>query len=111
MSILEPELLKLSKQEIVDLICSLANFEQKYMLGRGSSIPSAFFYALENKFHVPVANGMHGKAAAFCDRFNVEWDASCDSFDSPSGGGGTVTKKGLVKIARAVQIASTVSNY
>ena len=106
MSVLESELLKLNKQELVDLICEFAQFDKKFILGKGSSIPSAFFIALENKFHVPIANGMHGKAAAFCDRFNVEWDASCDSVDSPSGGGGTVTKKGLVKIARAVQVAN-----
>jgi hypothetical protein len=109
MSALESELLKLNKQQIVDQICEIAKLPQSFPLSRGSSVPNQLFIALEEKFHVPSANGMHGKAAAFCDHFDVPWDSQCDSVESPSGGGGTVTKIGLVRIALAVSKASALS--
>jgi hypothetical protein len=48
---------------------------------------------------------MDSKAATFCNFFGVEWDSECDSAISPSGGGGTVTKIGLLHILKAVNIA------
>nr|QOV08950.1 hypothetical protein HULAa50H9_00021 [Candidatus Nanopelagicales bacterium] len=96
---------KLSKQEIVNEISRIALESQPYSLSTGSSIPSAFFQDLENRFSIPRSNGMESKAATFCDYFGVEWTAACDSSETPSGGGGTVTKVGLLVLLSAVKRA------
>jgi hypothetical protein len=97
--------LKLSKQEIVDQISNLVLNSKKYPLSTGSSIPLQFYSDLESRFGIPVARGMESKAATFCNYFGVEWNSECDSAISPSGGGGTVTKIGLLHILKAVNIA------
>lgn len=95
----------LHKQELVDAISDIALGSKKYTLGRGSSIPSMFFQDLENKFGVPRSGGMDSKAATFCDYFGVAWTQECDSANSKSGGGGTVTRYGLLQLLEAVKIA------
>lgn len=94
-----------SKQEIVDSIAHLAGLQGQYSLSRGSSVPSSLFRDLENTFRIPVSHGMEGKAATFCDYYGVEWNDTCDSAVSPSGGGGTVTKTGLLQLYKAVEKA------
>lgn len=78
---------------------------KQYPLSNGSSIPKLFFQDLENRFSIPVSNGMESKAATFCDYFGIEWTPDCDSSETPSGGGGTVTKKGLEVLLLAVERA------
>jgi hypothetical protein len=95
--------LVLSKQEIVNLISELALSGKPYPLSNGSSIPKKFFTDLEIRFGIPVSHGMESTGAATCSFFNVEWTSECDSSDSPSGGGGTVTKTGLLHILFAVK--------
>lgn len=97
--------LKLSKQEIVDKISNLVLNSKNYPLSTGSSIPLQFYSDLESRFGIPVAKGMDSKAATFCNHFGIEWNSDCDSAISPSGGGGTVTKIGLLHILEAVKIA------
>ena len=92
----------LSKQLLVNQISMLALDSKKYPLSKGSSIPKMFFQDLENRFSIPVSNGMESKAATFCDYFGVEWTSDCDSSETPSGGGGTVTKRGLEVLLLAV---------
>jgi hypothetical protein len=95
----------LSKQSLVNEISALALNSKTYTLSNGSSIPSNFFVDLEDRFGIPVAKGMESKAATFCDFFGVEWTKECDSSETPSGGGGTVTKKGLEVLLLAVKRA------
>ena len=95
--------LALSKQEIVNLISELALNGKLYPLSNGSSIPKKFFTDLEIRFGIPVSHGMESIGAATCNFFNIEWTSQCDSSDSPSGGGGTVTKTGLLHILYAVK--------
>ncbi len=95
----------LSKQSLVNEISTLALNSKTYTLSNGSSIPSNFFVDLEDRFGIPVAKGMESKAATFCDFFGVEWTKECDSSETPSGGGGTVTKKGLEVLLIAVKRA------
>lgn len=102
---LDKSQLKLSKQEIVNLISKLVLDSNPYPLSTGSSIPLKFYIDLESRFGIPVARGMDSKAATFCNYFGVEWSEECDSAASPSGGGGTVTKVGLLQILKAVKIA------
>ncbi len=83
----------------------LALDSKGYPLSNGSSIPKVFFQDLENRFSIPVSSGMESKAATFCDYFGVDWTSECDSSESPSGGGGTVTKKGLEVLLTAVERA------
>ena len=95
----------LRKQALVDEISELALDAKKYPLARGSSIPSIFFTDLENRFGVPRSGSMDSKAATFCDFFGVPWSKDCDSAYAESGGGGTVTKMGLIQLLEAVKIA------
>jgi hypothetical protein len=95
----------LSKQALVNQISIMALNAKPYPLSNGSSIPKMFFQDLEDRFSIPVSNGMESKAATFCDYFGVEWTAECDSSETPSGGGGTVTKKGLEILLVAVERA------
>lgn len=95
----------LSKQLLVNQISMMVLDSKEYPLSNGSSIPKKFFEDLENRFSIPVSTGMESKAATFCDYFGVEWTSSCDSSESPSGGGGTVTKKGLEVLLLAVERA------
>lgn len=93
----------LSKQSLVNEISAIALNSKIYTLSNGSSIPSNFFIDLEDRFGIPVAKGMESKAATFCDFFGVEWTKECDSSETPSGGGGTVTKRGLEVLLVAVK--------
>jgi len=95
----------MQKQEIVDLISELALKGDSYELSKGSSIPNKFFSDLGLRFGVPVARGMDTKAATICSFLNVEWTSECDSSNSPSGGGGTVTKTGLLHLLFATKKA------
>jgi hypothetical protein len=97
----------LHKQEIVNMISDLALNGQSYELSTGSSIPNKFFSDLGLRFGVPVAKGMDTKAATICNFLNVEWTSECDSSNSPSGGGGTVTKVGLLHLLQATKKAIT----
>jgi hypothetical protein len=92
----------MTKQELVNQISETAQLNKSYKLAKGSSIPSQFFVDLERKFGIPHSRGMESRAAAFCDFYDVEWDAACDSSLSASGGGGTVTRHGLEVLLSAV---------
>ena len=48
---------------------------------------------------------MDSKAAMICSYYGIEWTADCDSSESPSGGGGTVTKQGLLHLLAATKKA------
>jgi hypothetical protein len=93
-----------TKQDLVDEICKIANLGETFELFRGSSIPIQFFQKLERRFSIPIARGMEVKAETFCIYFGVPWTSDCDSSSSPSGGGGTVTKVGLLRLKQAVKI-------
>jgi len=95
----------LRKQALVDAISTLALNSKEFTLARGSSIPAEFFLDLESRFGVPRSGSMDSKAVTFCDYFGVAWSEDCDSAYSKSGGGGTVTKKGLIQLLEAVKIA------
>jgi hypothetical protein len=101
------ELLGKSKQELVDAISEIAGLGSNFKLGVGSSIPSSFFTALQSKFNSPRTTGMENIAAVICIENGIDWTAECDSATSPSGGGGTVTKKGLQQLYQAVKIATS----
>lgn len=95
----------MQKQEIVNLISELALQGSNYELSKGSSIPNKFFSDLGLRFGVPVARGMDTKAATICAYLNVDWTPECDSSNSISGGGGTVTKTGLLHLLAATRKA------
>lgn len=95
----------LQKQEIVNLISSMALSNKTYELSNGSSIPKRFFADLERRFGIPISKNMDSKAAMICSYYGIEWTADCDSSESPSGGGGTVTKQGLLHLLAATKKA------
>ena len=102
----------LQKQELVNLISSMALSNKQYELSNGSSIPKRFFLDLERRFGIPVSKGMDSKAAMICNYFGIEWSTECDSSESPSGGGGTVTKQGLLHLLAATKrgLAEEIKN-
>jgi hypothetical protein len=101
------ELEKLTKQELINLISSKASLTSEFKVGIGSSIPSDFFIKLQEKYIPFNAKGMENIAALICNEFGVPWTHDCDSSLSPSGGGGTVTKKGLIQVLKAIEIAES----
>lgn len=100
------DLMGMSKQQLVDVISEIADLGRTFKLGVGSSIPSDFFEALQNRFNTPRTTGMENIAAVICLENGIDWGTDCDSATSPSGGGGTVTKKGLQQLYLAVQKAT-----
>ena len=104
------ELEKCTKQELLDLICVTGDLEATFKVGVGSSIPSGFFIQLQDKYIPFKAKGMENIGALICAEYGVEWTKECDSSLSPSGGGGTVTKKGLIQVLKAIEIAELASS-
>lgn len=96
-----------TKQELLDLICETANIDARFKVGVGSSIPSDFFRVLQDKYIPFRAKGMENIGALICAEYGVAWTKECDSSLSPSGGGGTVTKKGLIQILNAIETAES----
>jgi hypothetical protein len=71
----------------------------------GSSIPRIFFLNVAKALGVPPVNGMPAMAQRIVENSGLPWIVSeFSSEDSPSGGGGTVTAKGLLQIKNAVHI-------
>lgn len=101
------DLEKCTKQELLDLICAKGNLEETFKVGIGSSVPSEFFKTLQNRFSSINTSGMENIAALICHEYGIAWTSECDSSFSPSGGGGTVTKTGLIHLLQAIQVAST----
>ena len=99
------EFTNLTKQELLDLICETANIDARFKVGVGSSIPSDFFRVLQDKYSSINTTGMENIAALICHEYGVEWTSECDSSFSPSGGGGTVTKTGLIQLLQAIRLA------
>lgn len=89
------------KQDLVNAICSAADLPRR-TVGVGSSLPAALFRDLAKKYGVPTRGGMPAIGRGVVEGKGLRWTQDCDSESSESGGGGTVTAKGLSTILAAL---------
>ena len=95
-----------SKQEALDRLCDALGLERHPgITAKGSSIPEVVFMrALEvTGVPCPEAGGMPAKARAVVEAAGLPWGSDCDSTQSESGGGSTVTLTGLNRILEVVE--------
>ena len=92
----------MTKQELIDAISSAAGLGT-YVVGSGSTEPSAFYVDLAGALGYSDLASMPKPqiAEGIVTRAGLEWDAACDSRNSTSGGGSTVTVEGLSRLRSA----------
>jgi hypothetical protein len=94
-----------TKQQVIDAITELIG-AREMGVSRGSTEPKALFLAVHRRFGMRFDESTSKPALAqsICEVAGLTWDASCDSRNTPSGGGSTVTLEGLHRVHRAVQL-------
>lgn len=75
---------------------------EKFDLSRGSTVPTALFSAAAEAAGVPNVGQMPERAERVVTKAGIEWDNKCDSRNTPSGGGATVTLTGLNRLLEAL---------
>jgi hypothetical protein len=98
-----PESIVETKQQIVSSICSQLGISE-FMVGPGSSEPAEFFRAVALSLRIDLA-GVSTKpdmGRRIVEYAGLTWDEECDSRGTASGGGSTVTNRGLVRVREAV---------
>lgn len=82
-----------SKQDLLDKVCHLLELP-RVRIGEGSSLPSSVFRAAAK--HAEVAAGsMPEIGERITVKAGLVWGLGCDSRDTTSAGGSTVTREGL----------------
>ena len=100
------------KQESLDALTELLGLEPMLVGDPGSSIPSELFYAIGRTFGIELNGQMPLMGEAIARAAGLDWPYSidlpaaerCDSRETPSGGGSTVTRLGMVRLREAVEI-------
>lgn len=79
---------------------------QDLLTSSGSTEPKRLMEEIVARFRMPIDVRLSKPevAEAIARAAGVQWDASCDSRCSPSGGGSTITLEGLVRLEKAVKI-------
>jgi hypothetical protein len=70
-------------------------------LGPGGTEPKALFTDILDTLGAELSKPQLAEAIARAA--GVVWDESCDSRNTPSGGGDTITTKGLMRVREAVR--------
>ncbi|GMA87489.1 hypothetical protein GCM10025868_27390 [Angustibacter aerolatus] len=91
-----------SKQDQLDALCRQLRIPPA-SVGVGSSLPSAVFDSAARACGVRLGS-MPEIGQAIATKAGLTWTASCDSRETVSGGGSTVTRDGLEVMNRAVAI-------
>lgn len=91
----------LRKDDVLAEICELADIPV-FHTTVGSSVPSAFFDAVLERFGLATDGNMPIRAKRLVEFSGLPWDKSYDSSFAPSGGGGTVTTEGLDAMHKSV---------
>jgi len=91
-----------TKQAIINEISSLLGIGP-FKVGHGSSEPAEFFRALAEALRIDLrfATTKPEIGRRIVESAGLEWDSDCDSTGSTSGGGSTVTTKGLERMKDA----------
>lgn len=73
---------------------------------RGGTEPKEVLLDIVNALALPIDTDLPKPqlAAAIARAGGENWDRSCDSDATPSGGGGTITNVGLDRVLRAVRV-------
>jgi hypothetical protein len=91
-----------TKQDILNDICDELGIP-RHAVGVGSSLPSEVFEQAALRGRVPVRS-MPEIGEALADAAGLAWGRDCDSRDSLSGGGSTVTADGLRVMLKALRV-------
>jgi len=89
-----------SKQDLLNHVTDQLGLARE-TVGVGSSLPSIVFDTAAKRFGVPYGS-MPEIGEALAVKASRPWDADCDSRGSLSGGGSTVTAKGLEAMNRSI---------
>src|SRR5207249_1419077 len=75
-------------------------------VSRGSTEPRKSFIDVIDALQLPVSRSLRKPrlAQAIVEYSGLQWDATCDSRNQPSGGGDTVTLEGLRRVRSAVRL-------
>lgn len=93
----------MKKEDFVQEICELLDI-RSFHVTAGSSVPTEFFNKIIDFFSLPTGGSMPERAKRIVEAAQLNWKEDFDSTATPSGGGGTVTAKGLDAVHRAVTI-------
>lgn len=94
-----------TKQEIVDLIARALG-QPPRKVSSGSTEPKTVFIDVIQSLRLRVSTKLKkpALAKAIAKAAGLSWDRQCDSTSSPSGGGGTVTRVGLLRVLEAIVV-------
>lgn len=93
-----------TKQDVIDDIVRLIGTQQM-TTSTGSTEPKALLLAIHRRYGLRIDPSLSkpALAEAIARTGGVPWDPSCDSRQSSSGGGSTITLEGLRRLREAVQ--------
>lgn len=94
-----------SKQDLLDKVCSLLAIPS-VRIGEGSSLPSTVFRAAARLTDVPTGS-MPEIGQRIAAKAGLVWGTDCDSRDTTSAGGSTVTREGLDVLVNALETLAT----
>lgn len=97
-----------TKQGAVDRIADTLVMP-RVLNSRGSTEPAEIFYAAARRLGLPVTGGKPAIAEEIARLAGLEWEADFDSRGTQSGGGGTVTLKGLNRVLEALELLLVVA--
>lgn len=101
----------MKKEDFVQEVCELLDIPT-FHVTVGSSVPSEFFNEIIEYFDLPMGGSMPERAKRIVEKAGLDWSSDYDSTQAPSGGGGTVTAKGLDAVHRAVaKLLEEKSNF
>lgn len=93
-----------TKQDLIYDIADAAGCPRR-RLGPGSKEPKQSLVDVVEALHLPIETKQSKPriAEAIARAGGEEWDETCDSRWTPSGGGSTVTREGLARVLTAVR--------
>lgn len=92
-----------SKKEAVYRLCDLLRIPREEV-GPGSTEPTGPFREACRQLGLPTDGSKPILGRRVAESARLRWDDSCDSTDTPSGGGATVTLPGLNRVLEALEL-------
>lgn len=93
-----------TKQDILDAIADVLR-TGGFNVSTGSTEPKMVLEAIVTTYQLPIdlRDSKPIVAERIANAAGVQWDGSCDSRSSPSGGGSTITFEGLCRLLETAQ--------
>lgn len=94
----------MTKQDAINEVIRIVGGSQVHV-SRGSTEPKHLFILVAQWMGLDIDPHLSkpNMGRAITQAAGINWDSSCDSTQSPSGGGSTVTLEGLTRVLRAVE--------